>query len=134
MNKNLTDISYIRSLCDRYGFSLSKGFGQNFIINAGICPKIVDNAQIDKEWGVLEVGPGIGVLTKQLAISAKKVVSLEIDDRLPSLLQETLADFDNVKIILGDVLKLDLAQIIKDELMVCQFALLQTYLITLLAQ
>ena len=61
---NLTDISTIRDLCARYDFALSKGFGQNFIVNPGICPKIVEAAGIDKSWGVIEVGPGVGVLTK----------------------------------------------------------------------
>lgn len=112
---NLTDLGYIRSLCDRYGFNLSKGFGQNFIVNSGICPKIVDASGITKEWGVLEIGPGIGVLTQELAKRAKKVVAIEVDTRLPILLKETLADFDNIKIITADVLKCDLKQILHDE-------------------
>lgn len=112
---NLTDISYIKQLCTKYGFALSKGFGQNFIVNAGICPKIVDASGIDEEYGVLEIGPGIGVLTKEIALRAKKVVAIEIDERLPQLLAESLEGIDNVKLIMGDVLKLDLAKIIKEE-------------------
>ena len=115
MENKLTDISYIQSLCARNGFELSKNFGQNFIINAGICPKIVYEAEVDEQYGVIEIGPGIGVLTRELAKYAKKVVAIEIDERLPALLAETLEGYDNVKIIMGDVLKLDLAQIIKDE-------------------
>lgn len=111
----LTDISVIKALCTRHGFALSKGFGQNFIVNEGVCPKIVDAAGITPAWGVLEIGPGIGVLTKELALRAGKVVCVEIDTRLPALLQETLAEFDNVKIVLGDVLKLDLAALIAEE-------------------
>ena len=63
----LTDISVIRALCEKYDFALSKGFGQNFIINPGIPTKIVDASGVDKRYGVIEIGPGIGVLTKELA-------------------------------------------------------------------
>lgn len=111
----LTDLSAIRGLCDRYGFSLSKGFGQNFIINPGVCPRIAEAAGIGPEWGVLEVGPGIGVLTEQLAKRAARVVSVEIDRRLPPLLAETLADYDNIRIVEGDVLKVDLKALIREE-------------------
>ena len=69
---NLTDISTIKTLCAAHGFSLSKEFGQNFIVNPGICPKIAEAAGIDEHFGVLEVGPGMGVLTKELARRAKK--------------------------------------------------------------
>ena len=79
----LTDLSVIRTLCEKYDFALSKGFGQNFIINPGLPPKIVDASGVDKSWGVLEIGPGIGVLTKELAQRAAKVVSIEVDERLP---------------------------------------------------
>ena len=111
----LTDRSTIRSLCDRYGFSLSKGFGQNFIINPGVCPRIAESAGIGPDWGVLEIGPGIGVLTEQLAKRAAKVVSVEIDRRLFPLLDETLAGYGNVKIVEGDVLKVDLRALIRQE-------------------
>ncbi len=119
---NLTDVSVIKDLCQRYGFSLSKGFGQNFIVNGGICPKIVQAAGIDKSYGVLEVGPGIGVLTKELAASASKVASVEIDTRLPELLQETLADCDNVEIVQGDVLQTDLHALIAEKFQGLQVA------------
>ncbi len=112
---NLTDVSVIKDLCDRYGFSLSKGFGQNFIVNPGICPKIVQAAGIDENYAALEVGPGIGVLTKELAKQASKVVSVEIDTRLPELLQETLAEFSNIEIVQGDVLKTDLRRLIEEK-------------------
>ena len=75
----LTDLSVIRTLCEKYDFALSKGFGQNFIINPGLPPKIVDASGVDKSWGVLEIGPGIGVLTKGLAQRAAQVVSTEVD-------------------------------------------------------
>ncbi|MDD3430045.1 MAG: 16S rRNA (adenine(1518)-N(6)/adenine(1519)-N(6))-dimethyltransferase RsmA [Oscillospiraceae bacterium] len=116
MNDNcLTDMNYIKSLCGRHNFALSKGFGQNFIVNPGICPKIAEAAGIDETYGVLEIGPGIGVLTKELALRAKKVVAIEIDERLPALLAESLDGFTNVKLIMGDVLKLDLRKIISEE-------------------
>ena len=73
----LTDLSVIRALCEKYDFALSKGFGQNFIINPGIPTKIVDASGVDKRYGVIEIGPGIGVLTKELAKRAAKVVSIE---------------------------------------------------------
>ena len=110
---NLTDLSTIRDLCARHDFALSKGFGQNFIVNPGVCPKIVEAAGIDENWGVLEIGPGIGVLTKELALRAKKVVAVEVDMRLPPLLEETLAEFDNVEIVLQDILKVDIAALIR---------------------
>ena len=112
---NLTDISTIKTLCAAHGFSLSKEFGQNFIVNPGICPKIAEAAGIDERFGVLEVGPGVGVLTKELARRAKKVVAVEVDKRLPPLLAETLAEYENVTVVEGDVLKVDLAALIRDE-------------------
>ncbi len=111
----LTDIKTIKYLCDKYGFELLKGFGQNFIVNEGICPKMVSLSGIDETCGVLEIGPGIGVLTKELAKCAKKVVALEIDKRLPDLLCETLSEYSNVSIINEDALKADLSGIIQRE-------------------
>ena len=111
----LTNISYIKDLCARHGFALSKGFGQNFIVNPSVCPRMVQAAGIDKSFGVLEIGPGIGVLTKEAAKAAAKVVAVEVDTRLPALLEESLADCDNVKIVMGDVLKTDLAALIAEE-------------------
>ena len=111
----LTDLSTIRDLCARYDFALSKGFGQNFIINPGICPRIAEAAGIGPGWGALEVGPGIGVLTEQLCKRADNVVSIEVDKRLPPLLEETMADYDNFKLILNDVLKVDLKSLLAEE-------------------
>lgn len=112
---NLTDPKFIRALCERHGFTLSKGFGQNFIVNPGICPKMIEAAGIDQNTGVLEIGPGIGVLTKEAALRAGKVAAIEVDSRLYPVLDETLAEFDNVQIIPGDVLKLDLAALIREQ-------------------
>ena len=94
----LTDLATIRTLCEKYDFALSKGFGQNFIVNPGVPPKIVDAAGIDRSFGVLEIGPGIGVLTKEIAKRAGKVVAIEVDKRLPPVLEETLAGFDNANL------------------------------------
>ena len=112
---NLTDLSTIRDVCARHDFALSKGFGQNFIINPGICPRIAEAAGIGPGWGALEVGPGIGVLTEQLCKRADNVVSIEVDKRLPPLLEETMADYDNFKLILNDVLKVDLKALLAEE-------------------
>ena len=111
----LTDLATIRTLCEKYDFALSKGFGQNFIVNPGVPPKIVDAAGIDRRYGVLEIGPGIGVLTREIARRAGKVVAIEVDKRLPPVLEETLAGFDNVKVVLQDVLKADLRALMAQE-------------------
>ena len=112
---DLTNLSTVKELCARHGFALSKGFGQNFIVNPGVCPKIVDAAGIDRSFGVLEIGPGIGVLTKELCLRAGKVVAVEVDTRLPPILTETLAGFENFRLVMGDVLKTDLAALIREE-------------------
>ena len=112
---NLTDLSTIRDVCARHDFALSKGFGQNFIINPGICPRIAEAAGIGPGWGALEVGPGIGVLTEQLCKRADKVVSIEVDKRLPPILAETMAEYDNFKLVLEDVLKVDLRTLLAEE-------------------
>ena len=75
----LTDLSVIRALCEKYDFALSKGFGQNFIINPGIPTKIVDASGVDKRYGVIEIGPGIGVLTKELAKRTEDQQQQEMD-------------------------------------------------------
>lgn len=111
----LTDLSTIRDLCARYDFALSKGFGQNFIVNPGICPRIAEAAGLGPGWGALEIGPGIGVLTEQLCRRADKVVSIEVDKRLPPLLAETMAGYGNFKLVLEDVLKVDLRALIAQE-------------------
>lgn len=112
---NLTDLSTIRDVCARHDFALSKGFGQNFIINPGICPRIAEAAGIGPGWGALEVGPGIGVLTEQLCKRADKVVSIEVDKRLPPILAETMAEYKNFKLVLEDVLKVDLRTLLAEE-------------------
>ena len=112
---NLTNIGTVRDIMSRHGFSFSKGLGQNFIINPDICPKIAENGNACKGFGILEIGTGIGVLTAELAKRADKVVAVEIDTRLLPILEETLAGFDNVKIINEDVMKCDLHKLINEE-------------------
>lgn len=112
---NLTNIGTVKEILSRHGFSFSKGLGQNFIINPDICPKIAENGNACKGFGVLEIGTGIGVLTAELAKRADKVTAVEIDTRLLPILEETLADFDNVKVINEDVMKCDLHKLIEEE-------------------
>ena len=112
---NLTDVSTIKDILARHGFHFSKALGQNFIINPGICPRMAEESGIDGNCGVIEIGAGIGVLTAELAKRAKKVVVIEIDTKLLPILEETLKDFDNIEIINQDVLKTDLAALIRDK-------------------
>lgn len=108
MSIQLTHIAEIRELLTRHGFTFSKKLGQNFLVNPSVCPRMAEACGADKTCGVLEIGPGIGVLTRELSRVAGKVVAIELDDRLPALLKETLADCDNVTIVPGDVMALDL--------------------------
>ena len=110
----LTDIGYIRNVLERHGFHFSKKLGQNFLINPSVCPRMAEACGATPESGVLEIGPGVGVLTRELARRAGRVVAIELDDRLPPVLAETLAGQDNVEIVQGDCLKLDLAALIAE--------------------
>lgn len=109
----LTNIGTVREILSRHGFSFSKGLGQNFIVNPTICPQIAEEGNAQSGWGILEIGTGIGVLTKELALRADKVSAVEIDTRLLPVLEETLAEFDNIKIYNEDVMKADLRGIIE---------------------
>ncbi|MBR2591215.1 MAG: 16S rRNA (adenine(1518)-N(6)/adenine(1519)-N(6))-dimethyltransferase RsmA [Clostridia bacterium] len=104
----LWDINEIKFILKKHGFSFSKALGQNFIIDASVCPAIAEQAGVNREDYVLEIGPGIGVFTAELCARAKKVVAVELDKRLPDILADTLADFDNFELVEGDFLKLDL--------------------------
>lgn len=112
----LTDLNTVRDILSRHGFSFSKALGQNFLINPSVCPRMAQlcHPELDGEFAVLEIGPGIGVLTKELAQVAKRVISIELDTRLLPILQETLAEYPNVTVINGDAMKLDLAAIIQE--------------------
>lgn len=112
--ENLTNITVIRDIFERHGFSFNKNLGQNFLVNPSVCPKIAEMGNARHGWGILEIGTGVGVLTHELAKRADKVAAVEIDSRLIPVLEETLAEHDNVKIINEDVMKADLAKIISE--------------------
>ncbi|EZP74854.1 16S ribosomal RNA methyltransferase KsgA/Dim1 family protein [Parageobacillus genomosp. 1] len=115
MNKDIATPGRTKEILDQYGFSFKKSLGQNFLIDTNILRKIVDAAEISAETGAIEIGPGIGALTEQLARRAKKVVAFEIDQRLLPILADTLSPYGNVRIIHQDVLKADIHQVIADE-------------------
>lgn len=112
---NLSNIGVIKDILKRHNFSFSKALGQNFLINPTVCPKIAEMGNARAGFGVIEIGTGIGVLTQELSKRAEKVVAIEIDERLLPVLDETLADFDNVKIINDDVMNVDLHKLIEEE-------------------
>lgn len=113
--EQLCNLSVIRDLFERHHFSFSKTLGQNFLINPSVCPKIAEDGIRSPEYGALEIGTGIGVLTNELAKRAKKVVAVEIDERLFPILEETLREYQNVTILHDDVMKVDLSSLIKEE-------------------
>lgn len=117
---DLTNINVIKKIMSSNGFSFSKALGQNFIIDADICPLIVEKSGIDSESGVLEIGPGIGVLTQEIAKKAKKVTALELDTRLIPVLEDTLSDFCNVEVINADVMKIDLFRLFEESFADCK--------------
>lgn len=114
MTINLTDITYIRGLMRSFDKNFSKSLGQNFLINSSVLDEIVFAAGIDKESYVLEIGPGIGTLTRVLSDHSKKVVSVEIDDKLIPVLSYTLSDKDNVTVINSDILKTNIPALIAE--------------------
>lgn len=113
--ERLTNISAIREILSRHGFTFSKALGQNFLINPSVCPRMAEAAVTDDNTGILEIGPGIGVLTNELCLRAKKVVAVELDKRLIPVLEETLGEYDNLKVINADVMELDLKALIEEE-------------------
>lgn len=112
---SLSDPGHIKEVLARHGFHFSKALGQNFLINPGVCPRMAAECGAQACKGVIEVGPGIGVLTWELSQVAQKVCAIELDSRLFPVLEETLAGRDNVKLVPGDVMKLDLHQLIQQE-------------------
>ena len=111
---NLADIRTIKELLTPLGFSFKKSLGQNFLIDADVCPAMAE-AAADRETGVLEIGPGVGVLTVECAKVAKRVIAIELDNRLKPILAKTLADYPNAEVIFGDAMELDLTAIIKEK-------------------
>ena len=112
---NLSSPSEIKALLQKNGFNFSKALGQNFLINPSVCPRMAKAAIPGPEYGVIEVGPGIGVLTVELAQRAQKVIAVELDERLYPILDETLAEHPNAHVVPGDILEVDLHKLIADE-------------------
>lgn len=115
-DKRLYSPRYIKEILNRYGFQFSKSLGQNFLIDGNIVRKISQIGQVREGDHVLEIGPGIGTLTEELALNAKRVVAVEIDKNLLPILDETLQDYDNVDIIYGDILNTDIQKIIDEKM------------------
>lgn len=107
--------SRTKEIMKKHHFSVKKSLGQNFLIDVNVLTRIIDSAGIDKNSNVIEIGPGIGSLTEQLALKAKKVVAFEIDQRLEPVLAETLEPYDNIKMIFEDILKADIEKVINTE-------------------
>ena len=112
---NLCDYHEIQALLTRHGFRFSRAKGQNFLVRDWVPQRIAEESGIDKTCGVLEVGPGVGPLTAALCERAGKVLAIEVDRSLQPVLDETLAGFDNVRVIFGDVLRMDLSALIREE-------------------
>ena len=122
----LTDLSVIKKVMGEHSVTFSKGLGQNFLVNPTVCPRMADAVResTNKPIGVLEIGAGVGVLTKELLERCEKVVCVELDTRLFPVLEDTLSGYDNLTLINGDILKIDLQQVIKEhfegmEIFVC---------------
>ena len=113
---DLCDIRDIKALLGRHGFRFSKSMGQNFLIESWVPRDIAEASGADQGFGVLEIGPGIGPLTVQLARLADKVVSVELDKALFPVLNETLRDYDNVEIVPGDIMKVNIPELIAEKM------------------
>ena len=114
MRFDLSDERTVRAVLSRHGFSFSKALGQNFLIDPTVCPEMARAATREGADCVLEIGPGIGVLTASLCEQAKQVVAVELDRRLFPVLRETLADYDNVELVEGDAMQLDLHALLRE--------------------
>ena len=116
---DLYDYNTIKRILTRHGFTFSKALGQNFLIDPSVCPRMAAALEADDHTGVLEIGPGIGVLTKELSAVCGRVAAVELDRRLPDVLAETLADCSNVQVVPGDVLQMDLQALFADQFAGC---------------
>lgn len=112
---DVCDIQVMKPLLAEHGFHFSKAKGQNFLIAPWVPASIAQDAGVDETAGVLEIGPGIGPLTQQLCLRAGKVCAVEVDERLAPILQKTVGAFDNLEIIWGDVLKLDIPALVSEK-------------------
>ena len=116
---DLYDYNTIKRILTRHGFTFSKALGQNFLIDPSVCPRMAAALEADDRTGVLEIGPGIGVLTKELSAVCGRVAAVELDRRLPDVLAETLANCPNVQVVPGDVLQMDLQALFADQFAGC---------------
>ena len=110
--KRIASPKKTKEILNTYGFAFKKSLGQNFLIDVNTLEKIIHSAGITKQTGAIEVGPGIGALTEQLALHAKNVVAIEIDQRLIPIIEETLGNYDNVQVVNQDILKANIEQLI----------------------
>lgn len=115
---NLADYNTLKKLLESEGFNLKKSFGQNFLVDPSVCPRMAESA-CDEKTGVLEIGPGAGVLTLELSRVAKRVVAIELDTKLKPVLAKSLAGRDNIEVIFGDAMKTDLDALIKEKFSDC---------------
>ncbi len=110
---DLTDYNEIQTLLRRHGFRFSRSMGQNFLVDPLVLERIAASARLDKDTAVLEIGPGVGCLTEQLALRAGRVLAVELDRSLAPVLRETMGGYENVEILFGDVLKQDIAALVR---------------------
>jgi len=111
---NVCDIHVMKPMLAEHGFHFSKAKGQNFLIAPWVPERIAEDSGVDESVGVLEIGPGIGPLTQQLCLRAKKVCAVEVDERLKPILTQTVGEFENLQILWGDVLKQDIPALVKE--------------------
>jgi len=116
--KNLSNINTVKSIVKNNNFKFSKGLGQNFIVAPEVCPKMAEACNLSE--GIIEIGPGIGTLTLELAKRFKKVVAIEIDKRLIPILNENLSEFKNAEVIQGDILKINIKDLIASNFSECK--------------
>ena len=112
---NVCDIGVMKPLLNEHGFHFSKAKGQNFLVSGWVPERIAEDSGVDSSVGVLEIGPGIGPLTQQLALRAGKVCAVEVDERLKPILKQTVGEFENLEILWGDVLKQDVPALVKEK-------------------
>ncbi|NMA85778.1 MAG: 16S rRNA (adenine(1518)-N(6)/adenine(1519)-N(6))-dimethyltransferase RsmA [Tissierellia bacterium] len=116
MSRRLYSPKYTKEILEKYQFQFSKSLGQNFLIDGNILNNIMTLGGITKEDLILEIGPGIGTLTEEIALNAKKVVAVELDKNLLPILDQTLKVYDNIEIVHGDILEINVKKLIEDKL------------------
>ena len=102
-----------KEVVDKHGFKFSKSLGQNFLIDDNVIDRILDGARLSKGDKIIEVGPGIGTLTREMGKVADKVVAIEIDKTLIPILKDTLDEFDNIEVVNQDILKVNVEELVK---------------------